>query len=96
MLFIKREQHPFFAHKLCMQNLAKINIKMHVCYRILDTNKQHRHAFYKAFHILFRPGKIFHKLQCMTEDIEQKKRHAAALFESYQYTHQTLYNHLLY
>src|SRR5574338_231720 len=55
-----------------MQNMGKINIKMHVSDRACAADKQHREFFYKTYHILFGPGKIVDQLRSMLKNIEQK------------------------
>src|SRR5262245_53820167 len=50
LLFERKQQHAFAAEKLCMYDMAEVNIKMHVCDRTLSARKQHGHLFYKAFH----------------------------------------------
>ena len=45
-------------------------VKMHVRYRSGAAYKKHRVFFYKAFHQVFRPGKIVYKLWRMLKNIK--------------------------
>ena len=72
LFFIRKHQHSFSSGKLCMQNMRKVNIKVHVGNTGGATGKQHRVFFYKTLHQMFRPGKIFDQLRGMVKNVKQK------------------------
>src|SRR2546423_12383177 len=72
LFFMRKKQHPFSACKLCMEDMRKVNIKMHMSNGSGAPGKKHRVFFYKSFHQVLGPGKIFCQLRSMIKDVEQE------------------------
>src|SRR4030095_3095212 len=73
MLFLEREkQYPFSSHKLGMQNVRQVNVKMQGGNRSGTSREQHGVFFYKPRHQVIGPAKVLCKLRRMVKNVEQK------------------------
>ena len=55
-----------------MEDMAHVNIKMHMGNRSLAPNKKHGVIFNKPFHQVLRPGKILDQFRRMLKNIKQE------------------------